>query len=289
MAEPAQLQFSLKAILKATAAIACFFAAGAWFGIVGYLGVFLLAGLAALAIPELRRLQNYLLILAVVGVISCLLIPAPQYAPEAGRRDLCANNLKQIGLGLWNYHDVYGCFPPAYVSDANGKPMHTWRVLILPFVAEQALYDRYDFNEPWDGPKNSLLAKQMPAVFRCPRNAANRRTNSDYVAIVGPETIWQPDQGTTFAEIKDGSSNTIAVIEAAGLGVNWMEPRDLPFAAVDKGINPKHGSGISSHHPGAVIAMFADGHTQTIQENISLGTLKALFTKAGGEQIDEDY
>jgi prepilin-type processing-associated H-X9-DG protein len=217
-----------------------------------------------------------------------MLLPAIQQ-PRRGRGSPCTNNLKQLGLALQNYNDVFKCFPPAFTTDENGKPKHSWRVLILPFIEQKALYDRYDFNEPWNGPHNSQLAKEMPAVFRCPNDKANPGTMTDYVAVVGPETIWQPDHCTKFDEIKDGSSQTIAVIEASGAKVNWMEPRDLSFAALDQGINPKQGPGISSMHPGAAIAVFADGHTQTIQENISLETLKALFTKAGGEEIDEEY
>jgi prepilin-type processing-associated H-X9-DG protein len=204
-------------------------------------------------------------------------------------RSQCTNNLKQIGLGLQNYADVYRCFPPAYTTDAAGKPMHSWRVLILPFIEQQALYKRYDFNEPWDGPNNSLLAKEMPIVFHCPADKANPGTLTDYVAIVGPETIWQANRGATFDEVTDGSSNTIAVVEATGLGVNWMEPRDLPFSAVANGINPKQGPGMASQHPGAVIAVFADGHTQTIQQNLSRKLLRAICTKDGCEEIDAEF
>ena len=81
---------------------------------------------------------------------------------------MCTNNLKHIGLALLNYNDIFGCFPPAYTTDANGKPMHSWRVLILPFIEQQTLYKRYRFDEPWDGPNNSLLAKEMPSVFPLP-------------------------------------------------------------------------------------------------------------------------
>ncbi|HUY92074.1 MAG TPA: DUF1559 domain-containing protein [Pirellulales bacterium] len=286
---PPRLQFGLKTILAITAGFALLFASGWWFGVAGYAGFFLLAALLAIiAIPRLRNVESFVLYFLFLLVMACLL-PAFHDERTPWRHIQCVNNLKQIGLGLQNYNDVYKCFPPVYTTDENGKPMHSWRVLILPFIEQQALYKRYDFNEPWDGPHNSLLAKEMPACFRCPRDTANPGTNTDYVAVVGPETIWQPDQGTTFAEIKDGSSNTIAVIEAAGAGVNWMEPRDLPFAALAKGINPKQGPGVSSMHPRAALAVFADGHTQTIQQSTALETLKALFTKAGGEKIGEEY
>ena len=286
---PPRLQFGLKTILSITTAFALLFASGWWFGFAGYVGFFVLAAIITLMVnPQMKHLEKLVLGVAILSIIA-LFWPAVHDARLATQRSTCTKHLKQMGLALQNYFDVYKCFPPVYTTDANGKPMHSWRVLILPFLEEHALYDRYDLNEPWDGPHNSQLAKFMPPAFRCPSDAANPGTTTDYVAVIGPETIWQPDRSTTFAEITDGSSNTIAVIEASGAGIHWMEPRDLPFAAVAKGINPKQGQGISSHHSGAVIAMFADGHTQTIQADISLETLKALFTKAGGEKLDEEF
>src|SRR5688500_8670454 len=73
-------------------------------------------------------------------------------AGDEARRSSCLGHCCQLGIALHSYHDEYGSFPPAYVADANGKPMHSWRVLILPFIEEQALYQRYRFNEPWNGP-----------------------------------------------------------------------------------------------------------------------------------------
>ena len=287
---PPQVQFGLKTILAITTAFSLLFAAGYWFGAAGYVGFFVIAAFCVTLLNPRMQLVDRLIACCAIVVVVALLLPAFQpMTCTFDPRSQCSHNLKQIGLGLLNYNDVYRCFPPAYVSDKNGKRMHSWRVLILPFMEQKALYDRYDFNEPWNGPHNSKLAKEMPAVFRCPSDTANPGTMTNYVAIVGPETIWQPDQGTTFKEIEDGSSQTIAVVEMAGAGIDWMAPRDLPFSAVAKGINPKQGLGMSSEHPGAVIALFADGHTQTIQERLPLELLKALCTKAGGETIGEDY
>jgi prepilin-type processing-associated H-X9-DG protein len=294
MSAPRPLQFSLKTIMAITAGFALLFASGSWFGVPGYLFFLLLAGLAAVFAFS-RDFDVFVASLALylffISVMCCGVFPLLLDSGSRGatRRSQCTNNLKQIGLGLQNFHDVYGCFPPACITDKNGKPMHSWRVLILPFIEQKALYDKYDFNEPWDGPNNSKLAKEMPPIFGCPSDTANPGILTDYVGIVGPETIWQPDQGTTFKEISDGSSHTIAVVEASGAGINWMAPQDLPFSAISKGLNPKQGIGMSSHHPGAAVALFADGHTQTIQENISARFLKAICTKAGGETIDGDF
>ncbi len=102
-------------------------------------------------------LRSLLAALAGTGLL-CLLAFHPGSAPR-WRRSECANHLRQIALALHDYHQVYGCLPPAHVDGPGGKPMHSWRVLILPFLHYDELYRQYDFAEPWDGPKNSLLAK----------------------------------------------------------------------------------------------------------------------------------
>ena len=289
---PQPLQFGLKTILAITAAFAALFAAGAWFGIKGFFGFLLLAALIAISVKPGMRFGDRVVSMVLLLLLTGCLLPAFDELPRKmaiARRSQCTSNLKQIGLGLQNYADAYGCFPPAYLTDENGKPMHSWRVLILPFLAQQALYDQYDFNEPWNGPHNSLLAKTMPSIFRCPSGTANKGATTNYVAIVGPETMWQADHGAKFSEIKDGTPMTIAVVEAAGAKINWMEPRDLPFSAVLQGINAKQGGGIASAHPGVVIALFADGHTQTLSETTPIDVLKALCTKAGGEEIQNGF
>ena len=106
-------------------------------------------------------LTAFLVVILGCGCIG-LLLPAFSSAREAARRMQCLNNLKQIALALHNYHDVYGVFPPAYIPDAQGKPKHSWRVLILPFLEEQGTYEKYDFDEPWDGPNNRALLTSMP-------------------------------------------------------------------------------------------------------------------------------
>lgn len=114
---------------------------------------------SAETITEAMRLTASVVLVFLVPccMLMCLLTPRSG-AREAARRAQCSNNLKQIAFSLHSYHDRYGCFPPAYIADEEGKPMHSWRVLILPFIEEQALYDRYAFTEPWDGPSNRRLA-----------------------------------------------------------------------------------------------------------------------------------
>ncbi|MCH5377127.1 MAG: DUF1559 domain-containing protein, partial [Planctomycetes bacterium] len=183
-----------------------------------------------------RALGSGCLCLVIAGCLLMCLLPAVQAAREAARRYMCVNNLKQISLALLNYHDDYRCFPPAYVADADGKPMHSWRVLILPYIEERSLYDQYDFSEPWDGPNNRKLLSKMPHVYACPSQP--RGTNdpaafaTSYVAVVGPRTAWPGVKSTKVADITDGTSNTIMVVELSGQQIPWMEPRDPSLAEV---------------------------------------------------------
>jgi hypothetical protein len=91
-------------------------------------------------------------------------------AKRRGDAGVCSANLAIIGIALHQYHNDYGCFPPAYIADANGKPMHSWRVLVLASAdyPSRSIFDAYNFNEPWDGPNNRMLAAKMGILYAVP-------------------------------------------------------------------------------------------------------------------------
>jgi 5'-3' exonuclease len=101
-------------------------------------------------------------------VAVALLLPAVQAAREAARRMQCTNNIKQIMLAMHTYHDAHKCFPPVMTADKNGKPLHSWRVLILPFIEQQALYSQIRLDEPWDSEYNSRLHDMNIQTYQCP-------------------------------------------------------------------------------------------------------------------------
>jgi hypothetical protein len=171
----------------------------------------------------------------VIGGITMVLIsltfPAVgTYPPPSAGGRICSGNLSRIGIALQNYHGRYGSFPPAFGGD-DGRPKHSWRVLILPFLGEQDLYDAYDFCEPWNGPRNQQLAARMPDVFRCPgEDRETRRSPGDrtrYLAVVGPHAAWLGSAGRRASDFVDGPSETVMVLEAGVPGVIWLEPCDL--------------------------------------------------------------
>lgn len=234
---------------------------------------------------KVSRVLTILLVLVGAGVLMVPLMPALRSRPNP-RQERCVNNMKQIALALLNYDIRYGRLPPAYIVDKNGKPTHSWRVLILPFLEQESLYKEYDFSEPWNGPHNSRLMDKGPGVFHCP-SAANRNSSAtNYVAVVGDATLWPGNRSVRFEDIKDGAAKTIMLVEVADSDINWMEPRDMSFDQAVVGVNVDKQHGISSNHGGGVSFAFVDGHIDFLPDSISPATLRALLTIAGGEKIE---
>ena len=220
------------------------------------------------------------------GILLALLLPAVQAAREAARRAQCSNNLKQIALAMHNYHDVNGCFPPAYFADEDGKPMHSWRVLLLPYLEQQALYNQYNFDEPWDSPANQRIASTIVPVYRCPSDPNPASPQTSYVMIVGPGTISDGTESTSLQDIADGSSNTLMVIEATGTGIGWTDPRDLDATKITFEVNEPTGGEIESQHPGGAQCALCDGSVRFLSEFTDPEEVRAMTTIAGGEAVD---
>jgi prepilin-type processing-associated H-X9-DG protein len=220
------------------------------------------------------------LLIPVVFILVALLLPAVQQAREAARRSTCKNNMKQIGLALHNYHELYGSFPPAYIPDENGNPMHSWRVLVLPFLDQQALFDSYDFSQPWDSPSNQYVLDNMPPVYACPSNPEEGGNTTHYAAVVGPNCVFHGAEAIRLRDITDGSSNTVIVGEVDGLSIPWSKPED-----VDVTITPTIGSagGFTSSHAGGVHFLLVDGSVRFVSEAIDLQAMQGLYTRNGGE------
>ncbi len=147
------------------------------------------------SVPGGFTLVELLVVIAIIGILVALLLPAIQAAREAARRTRCQNNLRQIGVGLHNYHDTHGVFPPGYVaghpadsgsswcrnrgpgspSDSNGQ-FAPWTVLVLPFLEEEALYHEFDFNVRFVANNIQMMAPNSDvvvplSVYQCPSDA----------------------------------------------------------------------------------------------------------------------
>jgi hypothetical protein len=210
--------------------------------------------------------------------LAATLVPSMKAAREAARGAQSSNNMKQLAIVLHSYADAHGHFPPAVVLGRDGKTPHSWRVEVLPYLDQAALYNQYKMDEPWDSENNKKVLLQMPAVFRSP-NDNEKSFHASYVAVTGPETIFCDDRGTKFQQITDGTSNTIMLVEVKG-HIPWTKPEDIVINA-DKEL-PMLGGWAEENF----LATFADGSVQPIPKNVDEAALRALFTKAGGEPVN---
>jgi hypothetical protein len=233
----------------------------------------------------------------VFGVACCFGLLAALGRLEAparygARRAQCTNNLKQIALAMHNYQSVYGTFPSAYVADRQGRPMHSWRVLILPFLEFQSLYDRYSFNEPWDGPNNIKLLNEMPQLFECPSHHATGpvpSTLTSYVVIRGPGTMFPGSKSVRLDQVTDGPDRTIMAVETANMHIPWTKPEDLDLDTMSLQINDRDQPSFSSDHQGGAQAAFGDGMCRFLANSTPGIGLRALVTIAGRETIPQDW
>ena len=290
------IQFGLRTLLFGTAIVAVLLATHRYLPVPLYLSLMVITIALVMLVYKIRpkfMVAMSLAALLLVGVWSVSL--AYQAVLVEMRGAGCSSNMKNVLLALHNYHDDYGSFPPAYIADETGKPMHSWRVLILPYLESQALYDQYRFDEPWNGPNNRKLHDQEPwGVFHCPLQKDGSGIAS-YFAVVGPGTAWPGTKATRFRDFRDGTSATILLVEVADSGIHWMEPRDLHINQMAMEIGPAQGQGISSHHHWAAgntpIAQvgFCDSAVHAIVNPIDPDLLRGLLTVAGGEDVSEYF
>jgi len=220
--------------------------------------------------------------LLALPVNIALLLPAVQAAREAARRAQCTNNEKQIGLAVLNFVSANDKFPPAAKCDPSGKPLLSWRVMILPFLEQQGLFNQFHLDEPWDSPNNKPLVDRMPDVFKCPSDVQPSQGLTTYQVIVDPRSLFTgKPTGVGIGDVTDGTSLTLTVVEAA-TPVPWTKPEDLSLDSKA----PLFGMG--SKHPGGLNALFADGSVHFIKTSINPGLLRALVTRDGGETISSD-
>jgi hypothetical protein len=206
------------------------------------------------------------------------MLAANKAAEGAARK----NNLKMIGLGFHNYHDVYGRFAPADNKewlDKDGKPYLSWRVHILPYMDHVELYQKFKLDEPWDSDNNKPLLAEMPDIFAT--EGVEKAGHTSLLTFTGKDTPFNGKTGPRMASVTDGTSNTLLVVHAgADKAVPWTKPTDLtvdlekPFESLGK---------IGD----AFEALMMDGSVRNLSDAMPVKTLKSLITPAGGEIIDD--
>jgi len=217
--------------------------------------------------------------IAVMGVLLGLLLPAVQSAREAARKAASTNNMKQLALAMFMYESAQQHFPARASFDQEGRPLLSWRVHLLPYIDQNALYKQFHLDEPWDSPHNRTLIDKMPAILRSP-NSAVQGGKTVYLGVQGPGLFFDGSKGRGMAEIRDGTSNTIMLVEVDDeRAVPWTKPADWEADL------QQPTAGVGHLRPGAFIAAMADGSVRTIVTSMDSQILRALLTVAGGEVV----
>jgi RNA polymerase sigma factor (sigma-70 family) len=220
--------------------------------------------------------------------------PAPRPAPDSNahqparkqddpkaavRLVMSQNNLKQIGLALHNHHDTYKYLPGPAIYSKDGKALLSWRVAILPWIEQDALYRQFKLDEPWDSPHNLKLLDQMPAIYALPGDPAGKQGMTHYQAFAGKDTGFEPRKKLRLNDFVDGTSNTIIVVEASS-PVPWTKPEDLPYVA-DQAL-PRLGVPAGNDFN----ALFGDGSVRLLSGKANEKMLRRAITRNDGEVVD---
>jgi hypothetical protein len=189
----------------------------------------------------------------------------------------CINNMRQIIYAIRYYEHIHGHLPPAYTVDEDGKPLHSWRVLILPHLEERKLYDQIRLNEPWDSEYNQQFHSQVPRIFQC-RTARWQLPVSGgchYSIIYGAEAAFSETEPKKCDEKQH--ADTIFLAERK-IPVNWMNPTsEISFETACEGINV-NAMGISSFHQGKACCAFGDTGVRFLSDDTDGATLRAMLT-----------
>ncbi len=222
------------------------------------------------------------------GLVARLMMAAPDSALAPRGSSAAENNLKQIGLAIHSYHDVNG-HAPGNSYDKEGKPLLSWRVHILPYIEQQALYNQFKLDEPWDSPNNKILSQTVVRTFQVPGRPAKQPWETYLRTFIAPKDAkpeslrpWLVEgnsKGPKLTEVTDGLSNTIMVAEAAD-AVPWAKPDDLPFDGMMA--LPKLGG-----PGGTFVTLFGDGSVRTFRRGqIDDVNLRGIISIMGGEVVN---
>jgi prepilin-type N-terminal cleavage/methylation domain-containing protein len=252
-------------------------------------------------------LVEMLVVIAIIGILVGLMLPAVQAARESGRRIACANNLHQIGLGLHAFHDTHGSFPPGGIERRSARypkgRQLAWSAYLLPFIEQQDVYDRIDFRKAFDSEENAAAAATVISTYLCPSAArptylVDGRGACDYGGIYGqrifgrndpPKGAMIYDRRITIRDIIDGTAYTLIVSEDSGFHdgqwINALNVFDQAFAINQA---PAFENDIRSKHPGGAMGLFCDAAVRFLPEMMDLTTLAAICTRNGREVIASD-
>jgi type II secretory pathway pseudopilin PulG len=220
--------------------------------------------------------KELLVVIAVLGLLAALLVPRLQISREAARRATSMDKMQQIARAMHAYAQTHNTLPPAYQADNNGKSLLSWRVLILPYLKADKLYEQFHLDEPWDSEHNKKMIAQMPAVYRSPGSNDSSLGKTNYLTVRGKDTLFSGGKGTPFDKAGGRIAHTIMTVEVADPNaVVWTRPDDLTYAP------QTHLQGVVGLRPGGFLAGFGDCSVRFIASTIDARVLVAEFVYRG--------
>jgi prepilin-type N-terminal cleavage/methylation domain-containing protein len=274
-------------------------------------------GEAACRQPAGFSLVELLAVVAIIGTLVSLTLPAVQSAREAARRSACSTNLRQMGIALANYESARRGFPPG--NDAFTGRNHAWSSFILPFLEEAPLARRINYALAWNHPQNVDLTDIVIPVYVCPSGIEHYPGKQDYGGVMGTAVLLSEDDtrpsgwehgGILYAteaecprpcraaEVTDGLSRTLLVSEGVDRGFADMETDTRIgnsqwacgtncFLHNSPVLNTPDVDGFRSNHLGGVHGLYGDAHVSFMVDGTDPRVLMAICTKAGREPAGE--
>jgi uncharacterized protein (TIGR03067 family) len=198
---------------------------------------------------------------------------------EAKARQLTEKSLHDIGIAFHNYHNDYNRLPSATICDANGQPLLSWRVTVLPWVGQDNLWKFFKIDEPWDSEHNKKLIPMMPKIF-APRMSKTADPFTTYYRVFhGTGAAFEGTKGLHLArDFPDGISTTILVVEA-GEAVPWTKPDELEYDPAKP--LPKLGGQFKD----GFYMVMADGSKHFVQSKFDEKVFRCLITRNDGKDV----
>ncbi|QDU74325.1 hypothetical protein Pan97_13320 [Bremerella volcania] len=215
-------------------------------------------------------------------------IPAANQMRTDSLNRASLDKIERIVQALNTYHDLHGSYPPAYFTDENGQPTHSWRVMILPQLNRNDLYQQYNFNEPWNSPTNINVTTRMPDVYRSETDNTAGSTSTNFAAVIGKRTMFPHEKSTTRSQAIDDPETILMVVEVHGLGFDWTDPTanydlDSPQGTMIIDNNRSSMTANKSMLTGNLGVMSED--TYHADDNTSITLLQSMATRSGSEDV----
>ncbi|MCA9191492.1 MAG: DUF1559 domain-containing protein [Planctomycetales bacterium] len=221
----------------------------------------------------------------VVSLFAYLLAPSLQTIRAMHDKNLCLQNLQRIARALDQYANDHDAYPPPMTVDSSGRPLHSWRTLLLPYLGEEELYSGVQWDLPWNSTENSFLANSCPDVYRSPSGGGPTIGETSYVLITGTGTIFPKSGPLKRDQISDGLRNTLLVVETA-MPVLWHEPLDITFPNLNPNLCAKGKNSIGGTYSDGATAVLANGTPVWLPIDISATVLRAMVTPDQGEEVN---